>query len=62
MKKLDVVQMEGLQGGLTFDQCMDKVIGKWQVAVALGALTVLGGHAGLAGGVAGAAAYCAKHT
>lgn len=63
MRKLDLVQMEDLQAGESdFDKCMNSTLSKWQVQFALAAGTVLGGLAGLAGGMAGLATYCYRNT
>lgn len=61
MKKLELSQMENLQGGNAFDDCMNSGLSKWQIqlAIATGALT---GFGGLLGGFVGVAAYCAMTT
>lgn len=62
MKKLEISQMENLQGGMTFDQCMDKMLSKWQIQLAIAAGTVLGGGWGLFGGFAAIATRCNQLT
>ena len=65
MKKLDLVQMENLQGAETFNQCMNRLTGDYRVSLSIAALTLLAGPFGLAalgGGAAALATFCYQHT
>lgn len=65
MKKLDLVQMENLQGAETFNQCMNRLAGDYRVSLSIAALTLLAGPFGLAalgGGAAALATFCYQHT
>ncbi|SFZ91961.1 hypothetical protein SAMN05216324_10352 [Chryseobacterium limigenitum] len=58
MKKLDVSQMENLQGGKSFRQCMESGLGSMEGMLLLGAAGCAG-PAGILGAFVGASAACA---
>jgi len=58
MKKLEMTQMENLQGGKSFDSCMNEGLSHWQIQLAIG-VRACTGIGGLLGGFAGVGAYCA---
>lgn len=58
MKKLDVSQMEDLQGGKSFRQCMESGLGSMEGMLLLGVAGCFGAP-GILGAFTGAAAACA---
>lgn len=61
MKTLDLLQMEEVEGGRTFSQCMDSGLSHWQVVLLLGIGGLTTGGAGFYGGMAGMALYCSTY-